>query len=165
MLNALDEFSHEYSAIDPCRPQAPGDRCDRRSVRLLHPAGVPAHIRFDKRTGVRRPGPAGMDRGCRCQDRLHRRGSPWENGYVESFNTRLRDELLTARSSTLCGRPRSSSRAGDGTTTQPACLNRIQATRTRRVRAYIRRVAGCVRRPGLPLPTVRLDAPLNTAVA
>jgi putative transposase len=22
------------------------------------------------------------------------RGSPWENGYVESFNARLRDELL-----------------------------------------------------------------------
>jgi len=26
--------------------------------------------------------------------RRHRRGSPWENGYVESFNARLRDELL-----------------------------------------------------------------------
>ena len=35
-----------------------------------------------------------MDRGCRCQDRLHRAGSPWENGYIESFNARLRDELL-----------------------------------------------------------------------
>jgi transposase InsO family protein len=22
------------------------------------------------------------------------RGSPWENGYIESFNARLRDELL-----------------------------------------------------------------------
>ena len=27
-------------------------------------------------------------------------GSPWENGYVESFNGKLRDELLTGRSST-----------------------------------------------------------------
>jgi putative transposase len=35
-----------------------------------------------------------MDRGCRRQDRLHRAGSPWENGYIESFNARLRDELL-----------------------------------------------------------------------
>ena len=25
------------------------------------------------------------------------RGSPWENGYVESFNGKLRDELLTSR--------------------------------------------------------------------
>jgi transposase InsO family protein len=24
------------------------------------------------------------------------RGSPWENGYIESFNARLRDELLDA---------------------------------------------------------------------
>src|SRR5262249_9105427 len=29
-----------------------------------------------------------MDRGCRCQDCLQ------ENGYIESFNARLRDELL-----------------------------------------------------------------------
>ena len=35
-----------------------------------------------------------MDRGCRCQDRLHRAGQPLENGYIESFNARLRDELL-----------------------------------------------------------------------
>jgi putative transposase len=28
------------------------------------------------------------------QSRLHRTGSPWENGYIESFNARLRDELL-----------------------------------------------------------------------
>jgi hypothetical protein len=43
------------------------------------------------------------------------RGSPWESG-IESFNARLRDELLcsTARSSTLCARPRSSSRPSIG---------------------------------------------------
>ena len=35
-----------------------------------------------------------MDRGCRCQDRLHRAGQPLENGYIESFNARLRVELL-----------------------------------------------------------------------
>jgi putative transposase len=34
-----------------------------------------------------------MDGGCRRQDRLH---SPWENGYIESFNARLHDELLNA---------------------------------------------------------------------
>ena len=33
-----------------------------------------------------------MDRGCRCQDRLHRAGQPL--GERESFNARLRDELL-----------------------------------------------------------------------
>jgi hypothetical protein len=29
----------------------------------------------------------------RCGNPLER-GSPWENGYIESFNARLRDELL-----------------------------------------------------------------------
>jgi hypothetical protein len=48
----------------------------------------------------------------------------------------------TARSSTLCARPRSSSRAGDQHD-RTARLNRIQATSTRGVRACIRRVAGC----------------------
>ena len=33
-------------------------------------------------------------------------GSPWENGYNESFNGSLRDELSTARSSTASSRPR-----------------------------------------------------------
>ena len=27
-------------------------------------------------------------------------GSPWENGYCESFNGKLRDDLLTTKSST-----------------------------------------------------------------
>jgi transposase InsO family protein len=28
-------------------------------------------------------------------------GSPWENGYCESFNGKLRDECLNAKSSTI----------------------------------------------------------------
>jgi transposase InsO family protein len=40
------------------------------------------------------------------------RGSPWENGYIESFNARLRDELLNGETSTLSARPEWSSRAG-----------------------------------------------------
>jgi hypothetical protein len=31
----------------------------------------------------------------------HPPGEPWRNGYVESFNSRIRDECLT---STACGR-------------------------------------------------------------
>ncbi|MDB5317023.1 MAG: transposase [Rhodospirillales bacterium] len=33
---------------------------------------------------------------CRGQDSVHQARSPWENGYVESFNGKLRDELLNA---------------------------------------------------------------------
>jgi hypothetical protein len=35
-----------------------------------------------------------MDRGRRCQTAYINRGSSWENGYIESFNARLRDEPL-----------------------------------------------------------------------
>jgi len=44
------------------------------------------------------PARAGMDRGCRCQTAYIERGSPWENRYIESFNARLRDELLNGES-------------------------------------------------------------------
>jgi putative transposase len=35
-----------------------------------------------------------MDRGVGAKPAYIERGSPWENGYIESFNARLRDELL-----------------------------------------------------------------------
>ena len=35
-----------------------------------------------------------MDRRGGGQDRVHRARQPWENGYCESFNSKLRDELL-----------------------------------------------------------------------
>ena len=34
-------------------------------------------------------------------------GSPWENGYVESFNARFRTNCSTGRSSRHCEKPRS----------------------------------------------------------
>ena len=46
------------------------------------------------RPGVHRAEGQGLDRCRRCENRLHRAGSPWENGYCESFNARFRDELL-----------------------------------------------------------------------
>src|SRR6266404_7613284 len=79
---------------DPCRPQAQGDRCDRHSVRPLHPAWHPRSHPLRQRTGARRRGRAGMDRSCRTKTAYIERGSPWENGYIESFDARLRDELL-----------------------------------------------------------------------
>src|SRR5258707_4387847 len=36
---------------DPCRPQAQGDRCDRYSVRPVHPAFTEAQIAFILRQG------------------------------------------------------------------------------------------------------------------
>src|SRR5262249_14120360 len=38
---------HPRMSGDPCRPQAQGHRCDRRSVRPVYLRGIPAHIRSD----------------------------------------------------------------------------------------------------------------------
>src|SRR6266511_6471713 len=80
---------------DPCRPQAQCDRCDRRSVRPLHPARRPRSHPVRQRTGVRRQGRAfEWIAAVGAKTAYIERGSPWENGYIESFNARLRDELL-----------------------------------------------------------------------
>jgi len=79
---------------DPCRPQAQGDRCDRRSVRPLHPAWHPGSHPLRQRNGVRRRGRAGMDAAVGTKTAYIERGSRWENSYIESFNARLRDQLL-----------------------------------------------------------------------
>jgi len=62
--------------------------------RSLHLRGVPGHIRSDN-------GPEFVDRavqewiaGVGAKAAYIAPGSPWENGYIESFNARLRDELL-----------------------------------------------------------------------
>lgn len=47
-------------------------------------------------------------------------GSPWGNGYVESFNARLRDELLEGEIFLRGVRRKSSSKAGGVTSTQYA---------------------------------------------
>ena len=56
--------------------------------------GVPDHIRSDN-------GPEFTDRAVRewlgnvgAKTLYIEPGSPWENGYIESFNGKLRDELL-----------------------------------------------------------------------
>src|SRR4051812_43506389 len=79
---------------NPGGPQAQGHRCDRCSVRSLHPGGVPGHIRSDN-------GPEFVAKAVQewitavgAKTAYITLGSPWENGYVESFNARLRDELL-----------------------------------------------------------------------
>ena len=44
--------------------------------------------------GVYSSGDPGLAQGRWCQALYIGPGSPWENGYMESFNGKLRDELL-----------------------------------------------------------------------
>src|SRR6266545_2660646 len=116
---------------DPCCPQAQGDRCDRRSVRPLHPARRPRSHPVRQWTGVRRQGRAGMDRGCRCQDRLHRAGQP--------VGERLHRELQRPPFANLGARmlrqaaEKTGDSVGDGTSTSTILAHAIFADGLRNV--------------------------------
>ena len=93
ILTVVDEYSRECLAIIVARRMRSIDVLETLAA-LSMTYGVPTHIRSDN--------------GSECTAALVRRwlealdvqtlfiapGSPWENGYVESFNGTLRDELL-----------------------------------------------------------------------
>jgi putative transposase len=93
MLTIVDEFTRECLAIDVARKLTSEDVLERLSDLFIR-RGVPDYVRSDN-------GPEFTAK--RVKDWLGRvevktlfiePGSPWENGYVESFNGKLRDELL-----------------------------------------------------------------------
>ena len=93
MLNVIDEFSRECIAIKLDRKLRSTDVIDVLSD-LFILRGVPGHIRSDN-------GPEFIAKAVRqwiaavgAQTAYIMPGSPWENGYCESFNSKLRDELL-----------------------------------------------------------------------
>ncbi len=93
MLNVIDEFTRECLSI----------RIDRKLnstavidvlTDLFILRGVPGHVRSDN-------GPEFIAKAVRdwidavgAKTAFIEPGSPWENGYCESFNSKLRDELL-----------------------------------------------------------------------
>jgi putative transposase len=92
-LNILDEFTRESLAIRVRRKLSSLDVIDALSD-LFILRGVPAWIRSDN-------GPEFVARAVRdwiaavgAKTAFIEPGSPWENGYCESFNARFRDELL-----------------------------------------------------------------------
>src|SRR5256886_1125048 len=93
MLNVLDEFTHECLAIRVARKLKAIDVIDVLSD-LLILRGIPANIRSDN--GPEFVAKAGQEwiAAVGAKTAYIERGSPWENGYIESFNARLRDELL-----------------------------------------------------------------------
>ncbi len=92
-LNILDEYSRECLAIRVKRKLNSTDVVDVLTD-LFIIRGVPAFIRSDN-------GPEFVAKAVRAwinavgsKTAYIVPGSPWENGYCESFNARFRDELL-----------------------------------------------------------------------
>jgi putative transposase len=93
MLTTVDEFTRECLGIDVSRKLTSEDVLERLSDMFVR-RGVPDHIRSDNGSEFT---------AKRVREWLERvgvktlsiePGSPLENGYVESFNGKLRDELL-----------------------------------------------------------------------
>ena len=93
MLTVIDEFTRQSLAIVVARKLRSDDvlHC---LTDLFVAHGTPEHIRSDN-------GPEFVARNVRgwlgrigVTTLYIEPGSPWENGYCESFNSKLRDELL-----------------------------------------------------------------------
>lgn len=93
MLNIIDEFTRECLAIEVGRKLSSANVIDVLS-QLFIEHGVPEHIRSDN-------GPEFIAKRVRnwlakqqVKTLFIEPGSPWENGYIESFNGKMRNELL-----------------------------------------------------------------------
>lgn len=93
LLNIIDEFTRECLAIKVARRLKSTD-VQEALGQLFIRRGIPRHIRSDNgsefiaiklREWLQRLG---------VRTLYIEPGSPWENGYIESFNGKLRDELL-----------------------------------------------------------------------
>jgi putative transposase len=93
MLNVIDEFTHECLAIRVARKLKAVDVIDVLSD-LFILRGVPGHIRSDNGPEFVAKAVQAWITAVGAKTAYIAPGSPWENGYVESFNARLRDELL-----------------------------------------------------------------------
>lgn len=92
-LTIVDEYTRECLAIDVGRRMTSDDVLDRLSE-LFVSRGTPRYLRSDN-------GPEFTAKAVRewlarvgVGTLFIEKGSPWENGYVESFNGKFRDELL-----------------------------------------------------------------------
>src|ERR687890_974359 len=93
MLNVIDEFTHERLAIRVARKPKAADVIDVLSD-LFIPRGVPGHVRSDDGPEFVAEAVQAWITAVGARTAYITPGSPWENGFVESLDARLRDELL-----------------------------------------------------------------------
>ena len=93
ILNVIDEFTRECLAVKVARQLDHEDVQECLAV-LFCARGVPVHLRSDNGSEfIAKSLRAWLDR-LQVKPLFIEPGSPWENGYIESFNGKMRDELL-----------------------------------------------------------------------
>ena len=93
MLTIVDEYTRECLAIDVARRLTSEDVLERLTDLFIR-RGVPEHIRSDNGAEFTNHAVRSWLARMEVKTLFIEPGSPWENGYVESFNGKLRDELL-----------------------------------------------------------------------
>jgi len=93
LLTVIDEFTRECLAIEVQRRLSSPDVLDVLAE-LFVLRGVPAYIRSDNGPEFTAIAVRDWLEKVGVQTLFIEPGSPWENGYNESFNGKLRDELL-----------------------------------------------------------------------
>ena len=93
MLTLIDQYSRECLAIDVKRRLNSEDVIDCLT-QLFFIRGTPAYIRSDKGTEFTSHKVRAWLEQVNVTTLFITPGSPWENGYIESFNGTLGDELL-----------------------------------------------------------------------
>ena len=93
MLTLMDEYTRECLAIDVERRLNSENVLDRLA-QLFVERGTPEYIRSDNGPEFTAHSVRDWLARVQVQTLFIEPGSPWENGYIESFNGKLRDELL-----------------------------------------------------------------------
>ena len=93
ILNIIDEYTRECLAIMIARKIKNQDVIDLL-FHLFIFRGIPEHIRSDNGSEFTAKAIRSWLNRLGVKTLFIEPGSPWENGYIESFNGKLRDELL-----------------------------------------------------------------------
>ena len=96
ILTLMDEHTRECLSIDVARSLKSEDVLERLSD-LFVCRGVPKYLRSDNGSEFTAHKVRDWLDRVGVQTLFIEPGSPWENGYIESFNGKLRDELLDRR--------------------------------------------------------------------
>jgi transposase InsO family protein len=93
MLTLVDEYTRECLSIDVARRLSSEDVLERLTW-LFVIRGVPRYLRSDNGSEFTCAAVRSWLAKVGVGTLFIEPGSPWENGYVESFNGKFRDELL-----------------------------------------------------------------------
>jgi len=93
ILNVIDEYSRECLAARVARRLTHHDVLEILTE-LFVQRGVPVHIRSDNGAEFTAKRVREWLAKLQIKPLFIEPGSPWENGYIESFNGKMRDELL-----------------------------------------------------------------------